>query len=115
MTDIYEELKRMEEDHVFAIPTLLKRHSLPLRRLIGDLSDTGKLRSCLGFPDSKTMLHEQSFPWEQTYRAAQRTFRAESLKSKLKRATQSSSLSVQFLAAVNHCAKPGAGKGRLKQ
>ncbi|MEH2183371.1 circadian clock KaiB family protein [Nostoc sp.] len=36
------------EDQVFAIPTLLKRHPLPLRRLIGDLSDTSKLRSCLG-------------------------------------------------------------------
>lgn len=46
--DIYEQPERMEEEQVFAIPTLLKRYPLPLRRLIGDLSDAGKLRSCLG-------------------------------------------------------------------
>lgn len=46
--NIYEQPERMEDDQVFATPTLLKKQPLPLCRLIGDLSDTEKLRSCLG-------------------------------------------------------------------
>ncbi|MBL1178674.1 circadian clock KaiB family protein [Pantanalinema sp. GBBB05] len=46
--DIYQQPERLETDQVFATPTLLKERPLPHYRLIGDLSDTEKLRSCLG-------------------------------------------------------------------
>lgn len=46
--DIYQHPERLEADQVFATPTLLKQQPLPHYRLIGDLSDKEKLRSCLG-------------------------------------------------------------------
>jgi circadian clock protein KaiB len=48
VVDIYQQPERLETDQVFATPTLLKEQPLPHYRLIGDLSDVEKLRSCLG-------------------------------------------------------------------
>ncbi len=39
VVDVYQEPQRAAESQIVAIPTLLKRKPLPLRRLIGDLSD----------------------------------------------------------------------------
>jgi circadian clock protein KaiB len=43
VTDIYQNAENLLEDNVVAAPTLIKRNPLPVRRFIGDLSDTGKL------------------------------------------------------------------------
>lgn len=45
--DIYQQPELLEEDQVFASPTLIKKLPLPLQRLIGDMSDTEKLIVCL--------------------------------------------------------------------
>ncbi len=45
--DIYQEPERLEEDQIFAIPTLIKEIPPPLLRLIGDMTDTEKLIICL--------------------------------------------------------------------
>lgn len=45
--DIYEQPEMMEEDQVFAIPTLIKKLPPPLQRLIGDMTNTEKLIVCL--------------------------------------------------------------------
>ena len=41
--DIYQNPENIAEDNVIAAPTLIKKNPLPVRRFIGDLSDTGKL------------------------------------------------------------------------
>lgn len=45
--DIYQQPELAEEEHVFAAPTLIKKNPLPLKRLIGDMSDTEKVLSGL--------------------------------------------------------------------
>lgn len=45
--DIYQHPELLEEDQVFASPTLIKKLPLPLQKLIGDMSDTEKLMICL--------------------------------------------------------------------
>jgi circadian clock protein KaiB len=45
--DIYEHPKLLEEDQIFAVPTLIKKFPLPLHKLIGDMTDTEKIRICL--------------------------------------------------------------------
>ncbi len=41
--DIYQQPKLAEGDQIIAVPTLLKVLPTPLRRFIGDLSDTEKI------------------------------------------------------------------------
>ncbi|MDM9383861.1 circadian clock KaiB family protein [Chlorogloeopsis sp. ULAP01] len=41
--DIYQQPERLEEDQIFAIPTLIKEFPPPFKKLIGDLTDTEKL------------------------------------------------------------------------
>ena len=41
--DIYQHPATAREEQVFAAPTLVKKLPLPLRRLIGDLSDNGRV------------------------------------------------------------------------
>ncbi len=41
--DIYQQMDMARADQIVAVPTLIRRHPLPLRRLIGDLSDTAKV------------------------------------------------------------------------
>jgi circadian clock protein KaiB len=38
--DIYQQLKLAQGEQIIATPTLIKKLPLPLRRLIGDMSDT---------------------------------------------------------------------------
>jgi circadian clock protein KaiB len=46
--DLLEEPLVAERDQIFAVPTLVRRHPLPLRKLIGDLSNHGKVIAGLG-------------------------------------------------------------------
>lgn len=41
--DVYQSDRNIQPDNVVALPTLIKRLPLPLRRIIGDLSDTDKV------------------------------------------------------------------------
>jgi circadian clock protein KaiB len=41
--DIYQQPSLARDDQIVAVPTLIKRSPLPLRRLIGDLSDLKKV------------------------------------------------------------------------
>lgn len=41
--DVLEHPERAEEDRIIATPTLIKQLPLPLRRVIGDMSDTEKV------------------------------------------------------------------------
>ena len=46
--DIYQQPDLAERDQVVAAPTLVKLHPLPVRRIIGDLSDEGRVLRGLG-------------------------------------------------------------------
>ena len=39
MIDVYEQSVLAEGEQIIAVPTLIKKLPLPLRRIIGDLSD----------------------------------------------------------------------------
>ena len=43
VVDIYQQPSLARDDQIVAVPTLIKRSPLPLRRLIGDLSDLKKV------------------------------------------------------------------------
>lgn len=47
IVDVTEEPARLLADQVMAVPTLVKHQPLPLRRLVGDLSDVGRVRAGL--------------------------------------------------------------------
>jgi circadian clock protein KaiB len=46
--DVYQEPERARADQIVVVPTLLKRQPAPVRRLIGDLSDTAVVLHGLG-------------------------------------------------------------------
>lgn len=46
--DVYQQKSAAETEELFALPMLIKMFPLPQRRLIGNLSDTGKVINCLG-------------------------------------------------------------------
>jgi circadian clock protein KaiB len=50
--DILEQPQLAEENRILATPTLIKISPLPVRRIIGDLSDRTKVRLGLGLPAS---------------------------------------------------------------
>lgn len=43
IVDVLENPQRAEDEKILATPTLIKQLPLPLRRVIGDLSDRGKV------------------------------------------------------------------------
>lgn len=45
--DLYDEPHRAKEEKLFAAPTLLRVQPLPVRRAVGDLSNTARLLSVL--------------------------------------------------------------------
>jgi circadian clock protein KaiB len=47
IVDLAEEPGLAVEDHILAIPTLIKHTPLPVRRLVGDLADADRVRSGL--------------------------------------------------------------------
>ena len=51
IVDIYRSPQLAEADQVVAAPTLLKLRPLPVRRIIGDLSDRTRVLRGLGLPD----------------------------------------------------------------
>lgn len=46
--DVYQQQVVAEREQLIALPLLIKKHPLPERRLIGDLSDTNKVLKGLG-------------------------------------------------------------------
>lgn len=54
--DLYKNLPLAREDEVIAVPTLIKREPLPLRRMIGDMSDEARLLAGLGIYPAKMPL-----------------------------------------------------------
>lgn len=55
--DIYQDQRAARDDRIVAVPTLLKLDPNFTRRLIGDLSDLGKLKLFLGIdPNAETHL-----------------------------------------------------------
>jgi circadian clock protein KaiB len=50
IVDVYQQPQMIQGEQVFATPTLIKYQPLPLRRIIGDMSDTQRLCVGLGLP-----------------------------------------------------------------
>ena len=48
IVDVYQQLEIAKKEQLLALPMLLKKHPLPEKRLIGDLSDTNKVLNALG-------------------------------------------------------------------
>jgi len=48
VVDIYQQSELAARDQVVAVPTLLRMEPLPQRRIVGDLSQTDRLRHGLG-------------------------------------------------------------------
>jgi circadian clock protein KaiB len=48
IVDLYREPERARTDEIVAAPTLVRMRPLPLRRLVGDLSDTSRVLRSLG-------------------------------------------------------------------
>lgn len=46
--DIYQQPALAAQDQIIAVPTLVKKSPLPLRRLIGDMSDQNRVLAGLG-------------------------------------------------------------------
>lgn len=46
--DIYQQPRLAREEQIIATPTLIKKLPLPLRRLIGDMSDTERFLTGIG-------------------------------------------------------------------
>jgi len=55
--DLYKNLPLARLDEVIAAPTLVKREPLPLRRLIGDMSDESRVLAGLGIRPLMTLPH----------------------------------------------------------
>ena len=51
IVDVYRHPSLAEADQIVAAPTLLKLHPLPVRRIIGDLSDVSRVLRGLGLPE----------------------------------------------------------------
>ena len=48
IVDVYQQQEIAEKEQLIALPLLIKKHPLPVRRLIGDLSDKQKVLMELG-------------------------------------------------------------------
>ncbi len=59
VVDVYQQPAQAKFDQVIAVPTLLRRRPLPLRRLIGDLSDRARLLAGLDLPLTAPTAHEE--------------------------------------------------------
>lgn len=46
--DVYQQPLKAQDEQIIALPMLVKSSPLPLKRLIGDMSDTGKVLKGLG-------------------------------------------------------------------
>jgi circadian clock protein KaiB len=52
VVDVHRDPAKMIGNNVLAAPTLLRERPLPMRRLVGDLSDTGKVLAALDISDT---------------------------------------------------------------
>jgi circadian clock protein KaiB len=50
IVDVYQQPGLIQDEQIVATPTLVKYAPAPLRRIIGDMSDTRRLCSGLGLP-----------------------------------------------------------------
>jgi circadian clock protein KaiB len=50
IVDVYQQPKRITQDQIVAIPTLVKLAPSPLRMIIGDMTDKRRLLYGLGLP-----------------------------------------------------------------
>jgi len=48
IVDVYQQPQMIQEQQVFATPTLVKYEPAPVRRIIGDMTDTNRLCAGLG-------------------------------------------------------------------
>jgi len=48
--DIYQQPELAQVEDIIAAPTLVKKRPLPVQKVLGDLSNTQRLVSGLGFP-----------------------------------------------------------------
>lgn len=53
IVDIYQHPARAKDEQIIAAPTLVKKMPLPLRRLVGNLSDKERVLAGLGLPRSQ--------------------------------------------------------------
>jgi len=53
VVDLYQQPERAAADQIIAVPTLVKKLPLPLRRLIGDLSDPSQVLIALNLKPAK--------------------------------------------------------------
>ncbi len=51
VVDVYQEPERLSADQIVAVPTLVKLLPPPTRRIVGDMSDVGRVLAGLGVPD----------------------------------------------------------------
>jgi circadian clock protein KaiB len=52
--DIYQQPELAKKEQIIATPTLVKKHPLPLWRLVGDMSDTGRFIAGIGMKTRKS-------------------------------------------------------------
>jgi circadian clock protein KaiB len=50
VVDLVENFAQAREDQIIALPTLVRRSPLPVRKVIGDLSNTDQVVTALGLP-----------------------------------------------------------------
>ena len=50
VVDLYEQSERAGEDQIMVAPTLVRQLPLPVRRVIGDLSQTDRVLAALNLP-----------------------------------------------------------------
>jgi circadian clock protein KaiB len=50
VVDLYEQRERARDDHIEVAPTLIRQSPLPVRRLVGDLSQTERILVALDLP-----------------------------------------------------------------
>ncbi len=48
VVDVYQQPALADEERIFATPTLVRTSPLPLRRIVGNLSDPHRLQASLG-------------------------------------------------------------------
>jgi hypothetical protein len=53
--DVLQDPQAAEDDKIIATPTLVKEFPQPLRKMIGDLSNTEKVLMGLGLPPKKSL------------------------------------------------------------
>ena len=56
VVDLYEHRERAQEDQIMVAPTLIRQSPSPVRRLIGDLSQTDRVLAALDLPPAPQQL-----------------------------------------------------------